>query len=417
MKAFTYILLIFLCSQFLTSQEIREIWRKSDVHNVDYIYHDIATNLLYVLDRTNNGTVWMLNPETGEFVDSIHTSMISNYMTLSPNKKLLLLNGSVMTTIYDIEKKEVLSSFYSSGHAGFIDNNTILYYAPNDPNGFPVEMGIYKCDIYNNNIENLWNNLPYMGGHISPYSRADILLESCFNSDGKYALISLWSYSEGHDVILFDVENRTELNTYNSAKYPMFSPNGREFIMLLLYQTDYYNLFKLNDFNNSYRKFISSNKYCKFINDGSGVILSGANTSYFEFGENFDIHRQVNYKLGNILDYDIFNKGIYTEGTNLLVKLDFQDYLSIESINNNNNSNFDIKYDSIHSSIVIKNTNASAERVDINLYSIVGNLILSKNNVLINNTETINLSENATGIYILQITNNSTNLSFKIIKN
>lgn len=367
MKIILFILLAISVNSF--SQEFDEIWKNSNFNDIRAIFHDENENRVFVADRTNYGTLWILNSDDGSIIDTIHTANIYTYINLSPDGNLLIIGNFGATRIYDLLNKELISDFVTNGKTQFIDNHNIYYYAPDE--------GIFKSDVLNENKINLWNNIPLfdIGNHTD--NLAEISPFSCFSKDGRYALVELIRYNDTGFIILIDLIENKELKKYeNAVDFPVFSPNSREFGFVHFENVNIYSIDNLDTPKLKYYKVRIGSLIHRFdfTSDGESLMFYGAfPENFILYGENYENYRGLNIQVKNLQLNAITKKGIFDSQKNI-IKKDFNEILNVD-----NDITINI-YPNPTSDIINIDTKIP---IDIELFDIFGNKLLEDYNTKI----------------------------------
>lgn len=352
------------------SQEFDEIWKNSNFNDIRAIFHDENENRVFVADRTNNGTLWILNSDDGSVIDTIHTANIYTYLNLSPDGNLLIIGNFGSTRIYDLLNKDLISDFVTSGKTQFIDNQNIYYYAPGE--------GIFKSDVLNENKVNIWNNIPLFDIDNHTDDLARISPFSCFSRDGRYALVELVRYNDTGYILLIDLIENNELKKYeNAVAFPVFSPNSREFGFVHFENVNIYSIDNLDTPKLKYYKVrIGSLNYrFDFTNDGNSIMFYGAfPENFILYGENYEKYRGLNIQSKNLQLNAITKKGIFDFQKNI-VKKDFNEILKVY-----NDINYNI-YPNPTNDIINIDTEVP---LNIELFDIFGNKVLEDFNTKLN---------------------------------
>lgn len=366
-----------------------------------HLTHD---NILLVIDNTNGGTLWRINPENGEIIDTSYKGDKIKYISFSPSKTIWSIGRTGSHTISNYETNEEIAIVDSEIDVKFIDDDNVIYYKQNK---------IYKQNLYSGEKEEFVFYRPPSNIKTDPGGIANINGWSSFSPTGRYAIINMLT-NTGF-LMIYDTQTRQVLKTYSGLLESMANPTKDEFAFITGNKLHIYDINNLDTPKKVFEDYdiIGANNV-QYSRDGLCLLFGGYQNSFIATGELYDYYYYLGFNT-TAREYDSSKKHMYS-GKDVFRKYDFTPLFS--SVEDNYKPLAIQPNPSTESIMIQANINFSSN-YNFELYNMQGELLQQQNLGLLPVglfEYNLNISSYSVGTYILKISNGQHTFQSNFIK-
>lgn len=392
-----FIILIIVCLfplHLLMSQSLDLEAVYNDYHYVSDV-KQYDSELLFITDRSYNGTLWKSTIENCVKLDSVSLKLPGGFIKISPDKNIICVSN-VETEIFNALTLEKILDINSN--SVYFKNNTELIFLNDE--------GIFMLNLDNFSVDTIFTDIPYDSKFIGKKLNRK---HDMYSSNLNYIILGLEA-TQGKFVYIIDIINKRLLKVLKNSFSPTINNYKNEIIFNHFGNVSY---LKLEEFDNE--PIIIDNyptsepSTIKYTEDGKYMLSQGASVYYTDTFERFS-GPQIQGWNGEI--FEQYN--LYFVMTQVLVQY---------NINENTNSvsylqNINIYPNPLSNKIVLEFNSSISESATLKIINLNGDNVITKDTIINEgfNNFNIDLKDYHSGVYFLNITSANLNIIRTIIK-